>query len=53
MQGLSNKQIAAALWVSDRTVERHITGLYRKLGVQRRPEAIALALRHTKGKADT
>lgn len=53
VQGLSNKQIAAALWVSDRTVERHITGLYRKLGVQRRPEAIALALRHTKGKADT
>lgn len=44
--GLSNKEIAAELWLSDRTVERHITGLYGKIGVQRRTEATAFALRH-------
>jgi DNA-binding NarL/FixJ family response regulator len=45
-QGLSNKEIAAVLWLSDRTIERHITGLYRKIGVERRTEATAFALRY-------
>lgn len=45
-QGLSNREIAGVLWLSDRTVERHITGLYRKIGVARRSEATAFALRH-------
>ncbi|MGN7801043.1 response regulator transcription factor [Leifsonia sp. 22587] len=45
-QGLSNKEMAAVMWLSDRTVERHITGLYRKIGVARRSEATAYALRH-------
>jgi DNA-binding CsgD family transcriptional regulator len=45
-QGLSNKEMAALLWLSDRTIERHITGLYRKIGVARRSEATAFALRH-------
>lgn len=45
-QGLSNKEIAGVLWLSDRTVERHITGLYRKLGVERRSEATAFAMRY-------
>lgn len=44
-QGLSNKEIAGVLWLSDRTVERHITSLYRKIGVARRSEATAFALR--------
>jgi len=44
-QGLSNKEIAAILCLSDRTVERHVTGLYRKIGVERRTEATAFALR--------
>jgi DNA-binding CsgD family transcriptional regulator len=35
-QGLSNKEIAALLWLSERTVERHITGIYRKIAVERR-----------------
>jgi ATP/maltotriose-dependent transcriptional regulator MalT len=48
-QGLSNKEIAGVLWLSDRTVERHITGLYRKIGVARRSEATAFALRHGMG----
>ena len=45
-QGLSNKEIAGLMWLSDRTVERHITSLYRKIGVARRSEATAYALRH-------
>ena len=51
-QGLSNKEIAGVLWLSERTVERHITGLYRKIGVERRSEATAFALRHSLADAD-
>ena len=45
-QGLSNKEIAGVIWLSDRTVERHVSSVYRKLGVTRRSEATAFALRH-------
>jgi DNA-binding CsgD family transcriptional regulator len=45
-QGMSNKEIAAEFSLSERTVERHITGLYRKIGAQRRTDAIAFAQRY-------
>jgi DNA-binding NarL/FixJ family response regulator len=45
-QGLSNKEIAGVLWLSERTVERHITGLYRKIGVARRHDATTFAVRN-------
>lgn len=45
-QGLSNKEIAGVMWISDRTIERHVTSVYRKIGVGRRSEATAFALRH-------
>ncbi len=37
-QGLSNKQVAAALFVTVRTVEAALTRIYRKLGVRSRTE---------------
>ncbi|MGW3008293.1 response regulator transcription factor [Streptomyces sp. NPDC001219] len=40
-QGYSNKQIAELLVVSLRTVETHLTGAYRKLGISGRPHLAA------------
>lgn len=42
-RGLSNKEIAQRQGVSLRTVEFHLTNVYRKLDVQSRVEAILLA----------
>lgn len=39
--GLSNREIAAKLVVSEKTVKNHVHNSYRKLGVTRRGEAIA------------
>jgi DNA-binding CsgD family transcriptional regulator len=40
LQGKGNKQIAAALGVSNRTVEFHLSNIYTKLGVSSRTEAV-------------
>ncbi|MFW6205906.1 MAG: alpha/beta fold hydrolase [Gemmatimonadota bacterium] len=42
-RGLSNDEIAAALYISPKTVRNHITRIFRKLGVERRARAIVLA----------
>jgi DNA-binding NarL/FixJ family response regulator len=44
--GQSNKQIAAELFLSVYTIERHITNLYAKIGARGRADATAWALRH-------
>jgi predicted ATPase/DNA-binding NarL/FixJ family response regulator/DNA-binding XRE family transcriptional regulator len=44
--GLSNKQIAAELFLSPATVERHLATIYHKLGVGGRVEAARYALGH-------
>lgn len=41
--GVRNAEIGERLSISVKTVERHLTSLYGKLGVQSRAEAIALA----------
>jgi DNA-binding CsgD family transcriptional regulator len=41
-QGLRNRDIAAALFISLRTVELRLTGIYRKLGVSSRVHLVAL-----------
>lgn len=35
-QGLTNRQIAAVLYLSERTVESHLSSILRKLGCRRR-----------------
>lgn len=44
-EGLSNKQLARALSLSENTVKTHLGNLYAKLGVGRRTEALAVARR--------
>ena len=43
-RGLSNKAIAAELWVTVQTVKFHLTNIYRKLGIRNRTEAASWAL---------
>lgn len=44
--GATNKQIAARLHLSVKTVERHLLNIYGKAGVRNRSEATAFAVRH-------
>ena len=44
-RGLANKQIAAELGLSARTVQTHLTRVFAKLGVASRTEAVLYALR--------
>lgn len=43
-RGLTNKQIGAALFISDRTVQGHLQHIYEKLGAASRTEAVTMAL---------
>ena len=45
-QGLSNKEIAGALGVSEVTIKTHLTKLYRKFGVHTRLELLSYAINH-------
>jgi DNA-binding NarL/FixJ family response regulator len=40
-EGLSNRQIAVRLVISEKTVKNHICSIYRRLGVQGRSQAIS------------
>ena len=45
-QGQTDRQIAAALGLSEETVGRHLSAIFRTLGVSSRAAAIAAAVRH-------
>lgn len=40
LRGFPNQQIAAELRICEKTVEKHLTNIYNKLGVSSRSEAI-------------
>ena len=44
-QGMSNRDIAEALFISDRTVQAHLTRIFAKMGVSSRLEAVLTAIR--------
>jgi DNA-binding CsgD family transcriptional regulator len=44
-EGKSNREMAEALVVSQKTVERHLANIYSKIGVNSRTAAVAFALR--------
>ena len=44
--GLSNREIAATLFLSEKTVENHLTSIYGKLAVENRAAAAAYAVRN-------
>ena len=45
-QGRSNREIARALHVSEKTVKAHVSSVLAKLGVQDRTQAALVAVRH-------
>jgi DNA-binding CsgD family transcriptional regulator len=45
-RGMSNRAIAESLFISSRTVNRHIENLYRKIGARNKADATAFAIHH-------
>jgi DNA-binding NarL/FixJ family response regulator len=50
--GRSNREIAAELFVAERTVEANLTRIYRKLGVRSRTQLARLHSRGSSGSAE-
>ncbi|MFE6691784.1 response regulator transcription factor, partial [Streptomyces sp. NPDC057743] len=48
-EGMTNRQIGARLYLSEKTVKNHISRLLAKLGVERRIQAAVLATQHAAG----
>ena len=44
-RGMSNKNIAGELFISERTVQAHIRSIFNKMGVSSRSEAILHGLK--------
>ncbi len=51
--GLTNREIAARLFISQKTVGAHVAHIYEKLGVHSRVEAAARLVAYTKGEINS
>jgi len=45
-KGLSSKEVASKLFISERTVQTHLASIYDKLGAKNKTEALLLALKY-------
>jgi two-component system response regulator DegU len=45
-QGMSNKEIAVSLYISEKTVKNHISSIFRKLDLTDRTQAAVYAIKH-------
>ena len=45
-KGLSSKEVARQLLISERTVQTHLASIYDKLGSRNKTEALLLALKY-------
>ena len=45
-EGLTNAQVAQRLFLSPRTIQRHLNSIYHKLGVSSRTAATRFAIEH-------
>jgi len=48
-EGAANRDVAVRLFVSTKTVEFHLSNIYRKLGIRSRRELIRLVAHRTPG----
>jgi DNA-binding NarL/FixJ family response regulator len=51
-EGLTNRQIAERMFLAEKTVKNYVSSLLGKLGMQRRTQAAAFAVRHTDAHGD-
>jgi DNA-binding NarL/FixJ family response regulator len=48
-QGMTNRQIAEAMFLAEKTVKNYVSSLLAKLGFERRTQAAVFAVKHLKG----
>jgi two-component system, NarL family, response regulator DevR len=51
-EGLTNRQIAERMFLAEKTAKNYVSSLLTKLGMQRRTQAAAFAVRHPHGRGD-
>ena len=48
-EGQTNKEIAAAVFLSDKTVKNYVSSILSKLNLERRAQAAAFVAKHRSG----